>query len=139
MTGDRRAAGAVEHREEGPLRREREAGFPIEDRLQGGRHALVSGSHCDRDRALPDGGQEIVGVEHGRDMPGQSEPAQARHGEKGRVDLAALELPEAGSDIAAQERDPEIRPQPPDLGLPPQGGGADDGAFRQGFKRWPGG
>ena len=69
----------------------------------------------------------------------KAEPAQARHGEQRRIDLAAFELFEPRADIAAQQRDAEIGPHPTQLRLPAQRRGADERAERQvapGAARW---
>ena len=59
------------------------------------------------------------------------EPLQPGDGEQGRLDLAALDFRQPRADVAAQQRELEVRPQPPDHRLAPQRGGADARAARQ--------
>ncbi len=130
MAGDRRAAGAVEHRQEGPLGRERMAGRLRRESARGVcANRLVVRPDRDGDGALPDGGQEILRVEDRRHVVGETEPAQARHGQQRGMNLAAFELCEPRLHVAAQKRHLQVGPHAPDLRLPPQRRGADDPAL----------
>ena len=79
----------------------------------------------------PTAGRKFVDVEHRGRRVGEAEPLQSGERQQGRVDLAGVELAQPRLDIAAQRHDVEIRPQPLHHRLPPQRGGADDGAVRQ--------
>ena len=80
------------------------AGGCVQNGIERLPHALVIGADRHRDGPLPDRGQEVVRIEDRGHVIGEPQAAQARHGEQGRVDLAALQLGEPGLHVAAQQR-----------------------------------
>src|SRR5437763_8570423 len=62
--GDRRAAGALEHREEGALGRERKRGVGVVDGAQERERAIVVATRLDGDDALPNRRQKLLDREH---------------------------------------------------------------------------
>jgi len=64
MARDRRAAGALEHREEGALGRERGRGVGVVDGGEQRERALVVAARLDGDDPLPDRRQEFVDGNH---------------------------------------------------------------------------
>ena len=103
MARNRRAAGAVEHREERALGRERGRGVGVVDRVEQGANARVVVARLDRDGALSDRRQEIVRLQQRRGRIGKTEPLQSGKRQQRGVDLAGVELAQPGLDIAAQE------------------------------------
>ncbi len=95
------------------------------------RVSRIVGADLDADGALADRRQEFVDVEHGgrrAKEPEALEPGDRKHG---RVEGAAVELAQAGLDIAAQRRDGKVGPQMLEQRLPPRRRRADDGAVWQ--------
>ena len=80
----------------------------------------VVGAALDPDRALADGRQHLVGLEHhaAGGLPAQAVQPGAR--QQGCLDLARFELAQAGVQIAAQDRDGEIGAARQQLGAPAQ-------------------
>ena len=101
MTADRRAAGTIEHLQQGPLAGQGDARRGIEDRPQRHRDRRIVASRGDADRALADRRNEIGGIQQPRRPIDQAEPLQARGSQDRRVDLAACKLGQARLDIAA--------------------------------------
>src|SRR5262249_9813021 len=60
MRRDRRATGALEHREEGALGRKRGRGVGVVDRSEERERALIVAARLDCDDPLPDRRQEVV-------------------------------------------------------------------------------
>ena len=80
MTGDRRAAGAVEHGEEGALAGERGGGVAVIDGGQQRARARVVVARLDRDDPLPNRGQKFLGRQNRRGgvgEPSRFSPASA--------------------------------------------------------------
>ena len=131
VAGDRRAAGAVEHGEEGALGRERDRAAGMIDGGEQLARAAVVGARLDGDDALPDRRQELVDRQHRGGGVGASEPLQAGEREQRGVDLAGGELAQPGLDVAAQAHHREVGPGVLDQRLAPQRSGADDRAGRK--------
>src|SRR5690606_15175533 len=127
----RGAAGAVEHRQHGPLGADRDMGRPM---IEGGDDvgaAPVGGADLEADGALAGGRQEDARVEVTGDAVGLAGPLEAGDRQQGGVGDAAGELFEAGADIAAEAHDLEVRPPAQHLRGAADGGGAEAGAGRQ--------
>ena len=60
-----------------------------------------------------------------------TQTGEARHGQEGCIGLAFFQLAHPGGDIAPEGDDLQIGPQRQRLCFPPQGGGAEPGAFGQ--------
>src|SRR5262245_18798919 len=88
MARDRRAAGALEHREEGALGRQRCGGVGVVDGGEQRERALVVAARLDGDDPLPDRRQEVVDGKHRGRGVGKPEPLQAGKREHDGVDLA---------------------------------------------------
>ena len=131
MAADRRAAGAVEHGEEGALGGHRGRGVGVVDLGDQSARRCVVGAGLDADRALADRRQKFIDVEQSRCGVKQAEPLQAGDGEQRRVGFAGLDLAQPRLDVAAQRHDGKVRPQALDQGLPPQRCRADHRAARQ--------
>lgn len=125
MSSDRRFAGSVKNTQEGPLRIESDTGRRIEDGRKKGLRRKIVGSRRDGDRALSRRWNEFAHIQNGRDFGLKAKPPQAGKSQKRGIDLAFVEFGQAGLDIAAQQRDVQIRPQPLDHGAAPQRGRAD--------------
>ena len=131
VAGDRRAAGAVEHRQEGALAGERRGGVAIVDGVEQRARARVVGARLERDDPLPDRGQEFVGRQNRGGGVGAFQPLQSGERQQGGVDLAGVELAQARLHVAAKVHHREIGTQPLDQRLPAQRRGADDRAMRK--------
>src|SRR6516165_8576374 len=131
MARDRRAAGALEHREEGALGRERGRGVGVVDGGEQRERALVVAARLDGDDPLPDRRQEFVDGNHRRRGVGEPKPLQAGKCEHDGVGLAGGKLAQACLHVAAHGDDREIAAQPLEERLATQRGGADGGARRQ--------
>ena len=79
----------------------------------------------DGQRALADGGTHDVGAEDFADDVAPAESAQARGCQHNRVILSALDLGDAGIDVAANGLNIEIGPDAAELRYAPQRTGAD--------------
>ena len=96
----------------------------------------AAGQDLDRHRALPGGRQAVLGFEQRADALRQAEALQAGGGQDdGRV-LAAIELAQAGIEVAAQRLDDQLRIARRDQRLAAQAAGADHGAGRQRRPGW---
>jgi hypothetical protein len=120
QSGDWRAAGAVESRQERAF-----AGHGIErlgvpDRREAFQDRCVVGAAGNRDGALPAGRRKPVEREIIIDAVFETEPLQSCGGEKRRVILALLHLAEPGLHVAAEKRDPEVGPDAAQERLPPE-------------------
>jgi hypothetical protein len=97
--------------------------------------AVVAFGDFDRHRALPGGRQADVRLQHRADALRQAEALEAGGGQDdGRV-VAAIELAQAGIEVAAQRLDDQVRVARRDQRLAAQAAGADDGAGRQRVER----
>ena len=85
----------------------------------------------DGERALPDRGQEVGGIEVHADALCHTETLQARSGKDHRVVLALVELAQAGVDVAAQYAHLDRGIALPQLRLAPQARRADHRLVRK--------
>ena len=131
VTADRRAAGAVEHRQERTFGSERSRGVGIVDRAYQRAGLGVVLARFDADRALTDSRHEFVGIKKRRRRGEQIKPLQAGDSKNGGVEISGFELAQPRFDIAAQRHDFQIRPQMLDQRLAPRRRGADHGAAGQ--------
>ena len=92
MAGDRGAAGALEHGEEGALGRERGGGLRVIDSSDERQRARIIGAHLDGDDALSDRGEEFLDRQHGGGGVRSPEPLQSGEREHRRVDFAGGNL-----------------------------------------------
>ena len=109
VAGDRRAAGAVEHGQEGALGGERGRGVGVVDRGDAARGCGVVGARLDADRALADRGQKFVDVEQCRRRVGRPSRFKPASAEQRGIDLASSSLRKPRLDIAAQRHDARDR------------------------------
>ena len=93
-------------------------------------HFRTRGQGFDSQRALSGGGQRILGGQHGADTVTQTEALEAGGRQNDGVELAFVELAQAGVEVAAQGSDGEIGVTRMQLGFAAQAGGADHGARR---------
>ena len=124
--GNRCLAGTIQRGQERPLRRQTLARGAVMDRLEHLRHAAVLRAPLDPDGTLGDGRQ------HRFDLDGRfrhivhRKPVEPRHGEKGRLRHALLQLHQPGLQVAAKLHHLQIGPPQHQLRTPPQRGGAHD-------------
>ena len=102
MAGNGRAAGAVEHGEEGPFRADCRQGVGIVDRGEEIAGAAVVSAGFDPDRTLPHRRQKAVNLEDGGRGSGAAEPVEPGQRQQRRIDGAIVELLQAGLHIAAE-------------------------------------
>ena len=82
-------------------------------------------------RPLSHGGQDDAFGQHFRNARAEPQALQPRHGENGRIELAAIELLHARIHVAAQALDLQVGAHMQQLGLAAQAGGTDLRALRQ--------
>jgi N6-L-threonylcarbamoyladenine synthase len=131
VTGDRRAAGAVERGEKGSFRSESEAGGRVERRAQNIQSRLVVFARRDGDGALSGGGQKNFGGQNGGGAIRQAKPLQPGQRQDRGVNLAAFRFSQPRLDISAQKDRPKIGAQTQRLRPPPRRGRAEACALRQ--------
>ncbi len=95
--------------------------------------------NLDSQRALPNGGAHLVEGEIAGDALMQAKSMDARCRQNQRVAIAAFKLAQPCVQIAAHGEEFQVRPQPPELGLPARAAGAHARARRELLKRFPGG
>ena len=114
-----------------PARRRAQRPSPDRGSAAAPRRSRIVAAQRKGDRALADGGNEVRRVEQSRRLIGETEAFEPRQRQDRRVDLSSGELGKPRLDIAAQQRDGEIGPQPQQHGAPTQRRGADDTPRRQ--------
>src|SRR5712691_7903403 len=102
MTSDRRAAGTIEHRQEGTLGRKLHRRFGIADRVEESAGPGIVRTRLDGDDALADRRNEFVDRKDGRRSAREAEAFQSGEREQRRIDNALVELAQARLDIAAE-------------------------------------
>ncbi len=119
--------GAVERplRLQGHLRRRvREPAHELPD-------PAVPDPAFDTERALPDGGEELLGGKHLGHALCHPEPLQSRPGEHQCIDLPPIELPEPGAHVAPDVDELHVRAQRQELTAPAHTGRAHPRPGRQ--------
>ena len=131
MGGDGEFAAAVEREGDFAFRGDPRRRFLVVQASQQIARRLIAGAAFHADGALTRRRQAIGDVESCANALLKFEAHQARAGKDDRVVLAFVEFAEAGADVAAQVREPQIGPQAFELALAAQARSADDGFLRQ--------
>ena len=117
----RQVAVAAELGEEGPLGVDRQPARPVLDGGERGDGGVVVGPALDRQRALPDLGDEHVDVEDLGEVVGEPEPLQGDGRDDDGVELGRLR--QAGGHVPPEPGEREVGPEVGQLDPPPQRAG----------------
>ena len=131
IAANRRAAGPVENRQEGPLRHKFMARRGMGDPVHGSPDPGIADPRDQRDCALADSRNEAFPRQHLSDRISKPKPLEPGHREDHRIKLAIPGLFEPRADIAAQGFDPQVWPHPANHGLAAQRNRSHPGPLRQ--------
>ena len=139
MAADRRPARTIEHVQERPFGGERKAGRRVQDRGESCSDAPIAAARDQSDRPLPDRGEKFVLAQYGDGAILEPKPPETGQSQDRRVELAGAYFSQPRFDIAAQQPDFKIGPQPQRHRAAPQGGRAETRVARQRLKARAGG
>src|SRR5208337_985192 len=129
VSADRRLAGAIENTQKGPLRCKGNGCLCMENRREESPCGVIVPPHSDGNRALARRRNKLLYIQNGGDAGFEPKAFQASKCQQSTGYFALGNLGETCFDIAAQEADLQIRPQPLDHGAPPKRGGADHASW----------
>ena len=131
MCRDGAVAVAADRGEECPLGRDRGCGRRLVDGGEKRPRRTVVGAAFERERALADGGQELVDRERLSRGLADPEPREPRRGEQECIDLTGPPFSQASVDVAAEEHHHEVGAVREELRPPPRARRPDTRAGRQ--------
>jgi len=131
VPGDRAVAVPAQRPQHGPFRSGGPGGLLMVEPLGQGSGRGVIGADLQRDDAGPDRRDDRLDGEYVADAVGVVDAVQAGHGQDQRIDFAAVQLGQAGVDVAAHRRELQVWPVAGQLGPAPHRAGAHRGVGGQ--------